>query len=72
MKRQRKKVAVNTRCVADLYTGKEDKVIEFHGTALGGLISLFEHEDGTIVIQVYRCDKGVMVNVGGEIAQAAQ
>lgn len=64
--RQRKKVRVLTRCVADTYTRPYQKVIEFCGTHpdQGGLVSFILTPDGRMIVDVYRQGKAVEVRVG--------
>lgn len=59
MKRKRPSVVVN--CVADKYAVPGERIVEFgFGDGFGGLISLRTLQDGTHVVDVYRC-LGVVV-----------
>ena len=65
---RRPRVVVN--CVADSYAGPGERIVEFSaavpdGLSLGGLIS-FRVSGGKLIIQVYRADKGVVVEAGAE------
>ncbi len=55
------KPRVITRCVANQYTGANERIIEFSSQFGGGLISFYEQDDGTLSVCVYRCDKTVEV-----------
>lgn len=60
---------VTTKCVADSYSDKRtERIIEF-GTAgrheSGGLICIRNCDDGTTTVEVYRCDKNVIVTMRG-------
>ena len=62
------KPKVTTKCVANTYSGPNERIIEFcdpdtDGPA-GGLISFRRNIRGTLDVYVYRCDPGVNVIVG--------
>lgn len=59
----RRKIRVTSPCNADRHAGVSERIVEFSGTKLGGLISIRENDDGTIRVEVYRADKGVYVRV---------
>lgn len=67
---KRKTVRVTTRCPANWYAGPQERVVEFSGSKLGGLISFRELPDGGIRVEVYRADKGVIVHAGGQVIPA--
>ena len=58
------KPKVTLKCVADLHTGLNERIIEFsHGhDGTGGLISFHVMEDGKLYVEVYRCDNVVIGN----------
>lgn len=64
MSKQRKpKVIVN--CVANHYTGPNERIIEFtFPSGEGGLISLRTTHEGASVVDVYNYDRYVQVLVG--------
>lgn len=55
---------VTTNCVAQKYASQDERIVEFYDprTNKGGLIALRALEDGTLSVEVYRCDPGVTVN----------
>lgn len=53
------KPRVMTKCVANAYTGRNERIIEFASDG-GGLIS-FRLIKGELVIDIYHCDPGVKV-----------
>jgi hypothetical protein len=57
------KPRVTTNCVANRYSARNERIIEFKDdeTDKGGLISIRRMDDGTLVVDVYRCDPGVKV-----------
>jgi hypothetical protein len=60
------KPSVKIKCVANAYTGPEERIVEFsaktdHGL-VGGLISLRINAEGALVVNVYNVDPGVIVN----------
>ena len=56
-------VKVNTKPVADNYSGPGTKIIEFTASdGSGGLIS-FEEHDGQVSVSLYRLDDNVYVNM---------
>jgi hypothetical protein len=55
------KTRVTTRCVANTYTGPNERIIEFHHANGGGLIAFFAHDDGTLSVDVYNTDDTVRV-----------
>lgn len=54
---------VTLKCVADQYHGPNERIVEFMGAhgKNGGLIAFHEGADGTLRVDVYRCDDGVIV-----------
>lgn len=64
---------VLTKCVADHYHGPVERIIEFDskppcaGAIVGGLISFRYANNGTLRIDIYRCDPGVEVVLGEEV-----
>lgn len=63
-----KRPGVNLRCVADQYCDKSrERIVEFHDaeTDLGGLISFTRRDDGRLIVNIYRCDSGVMLAMPG-------
>ncbi len=59
---------VTARPTADTYAGPHERIVEFTGqNGLGGLISIRNMDDGTVVVDVYRTDPGVTV-IGGTLA----
>ena len=66
------RVKVTCPCVADTYTSACERVVEFSGSRLGGLISIREGADGSITVQVYRADRGVLVLAGGQMHPAQE
>ncbi len=68
---KRKTVRITTKCPAEHYcTNPKERIVEFMGSKLGGLISVRETDEGNIVVEVYRADKGVMVRAGGKFIPA--
>lgn len=59
---------VLTKCVANTYAGGTERIVEFSNgergmeAHKGGLISLRNMADGTLRVEVYRCDAGVTVH----------
>ena len=61
-----KKPRVLTKCVANAYTGPNERIIEFvFSDGPGGLISFFDTNEGPVV-NVYRVDKNIKVHVSQE------
>lgn len=60
-----RKPSVKTRCPANQYTGPSERIVEFSAGALGGLISFRALGDGTLRVEVYCADPGVIVRAGG-------
>jgi hypothetical protein len=61
------RIRVTLRCVADHYAAKDrERIIEFFDpeTGKGGLIGFFRREDGSLLVQPYRLDDGVLVSGG--------
>ena len=59
------KPCVIKKCVANSYAAPHERIVEFadgHGNS--GLISLFQHEDGRLTVDVYRHGPRVEVRVG--------
>ncbi len=67
---KRKPVKIIKNGPADRYAGPKERIVEFSGSKLGGLISVRETDEGNIVVEVYRADKGVMVRAGGKFIPA--
>ncbi len=63
---------VSTRCVADAYANKQvERIVEFGTTGRhesGGLICIRNHDDGTTTVEVYRCDRNVIVVTRPQVA----
>ena len=65
-----RKPKVITNCVADHYSGRNEKIIEYtfggdgSGGSIGGLISFIVLDDGTPMVQLYRQDRRIKVIVG--------
>lgn len=59
----RRRPRVTLKCPADGYHGAGERIVEFFddGTRKGGLISIRPDKDGNLVVDVYRCDPGVIV-----------
>lgn len=55
------KPRVNTKCVANAYTGKDERIIEFSSENGGGLIQFMERQDGSLHVHLYRLDPTVKV-----------
>lgn len=59
------KPRVIVKCVANAYTGPRERIIEFSNGGRrdnkGGLIAFRNLPDGTLLVNVYGCDKGVEV-----------
>jgi hypothetical protein len=56
---------VTLKCPADSYANQTcERIVEFFDptTKKGGLISFYSRADGTLAVDVYRCDAGVVVN----------
>jgi hypothetical protein len=60
----RSKISVNTSPVADQYSLRDEKIIEFSSPAGAGLIAFRMTEDGTLTVDVYRTDPTVIVRLG--------
>jgi hypothetical protein len=57
--------SVTLKCSADVYADKtRERIVEFSDPVLGvgGLISFRRCDDGTLLVQAYRCDEKVQVN----------
>lgn len=54
------KPKVNTHCGANSYTAANERIVEFSSLSGGGLIS-FREIHGTLIINLYNCDKTVIV-----------
>lgn len=57
--------AVLTRCVANTYVGRSERIIEFNDRERedsGGLISFCRQSDGTLLVRIYRTDVNVRVS----------
>lgn len=61
-----RKPTVLTKCVANTYTGKSERIIEVSDreTGKGCLISIRRTASGDLVIRPYRGEEGVFVSVG--------
>jgi hypothetical protein len=60
------KPRVLTKCVANNYTGPNERIIEFSSKSGGGLIAFRETGDRTLLVSVYRLDPTVQVTVQPE------
>lgn len=58
------KPRVSTKCVANGYTGPNERIVEFSSANGGGLIAFRETPDGHLLISIYNCDSKVIVGVG--------
>lgn len=58
------KPRVITKCVANTYAGRDERIIEFSSDAGGGLIS-FRLVNGALNINLYRVDGSVIVAFDG-------
>ncbi len=65
------KPSVKTRCVANSYADKDERIIEFTGKAGGGLIAFRNTEGGGTTVDVYRTDPTVEVRTELHIALRA-
>ena len=61
------KPKVVTNCIANHYTGSNERIVEFSHANGGGLISIFAHDDGTLTVDIYRTDPGVIVRLGKDV-----
>lgn len=57
---RRKRIRVLTQCVANAYTGPDERIVEFSSPNGGGLIS-FRMQDDKLRVQIYRVDRSVEV-----------
>lgn len=59
------KPRVLTKCVANGYTGPDERIVEFsNGRGTGGLIRFWWDEaDGILRLAIYRQDRNVVVQV---------
>ena len=65
------KPRVIKKCVANGYAAPCERIVEFaDGHGNGGLISLVQHEDGRLTVDVYRYGPRVEVRVGKPEAPA--
>lgn len=62
------KPKVLTNCIANRYTNKNERIVEFSGgmSDTGGLISLRLREDGVLVVELYCLENEVEVSVSYE------
>jgi hypothetical protein len=61
------KPRVLTQCVANTYAMPNERIIEFMSVSRkGGLISIRQMEDGSVVVEPYRLDAGVVVRFNGK------
>jgi hypothetical protein len=63
----RSKISVNTSPVADQYSQRDEKVIEFSSPNGGGLVSFSMMEDGALTVDIYRTDPAVIVRTGDDV-----
>jgi hypothetical protein len=63
----RSKISVNTSPVADQYSERDEKIIEFSSPNGGGLVSFSMMEDGTLTVDIYRTDPTVIVRTGDDV-----
>jgi hypothetical protein len=60
-----RKPRVIKKCVAHRYAGPHERIVEFSDDCgNGGLISLVQHEDGRMTVDVYRYGPRVEVRIG--------
>jgi hypothetical protein len=63
--------SVIKNCFANHYAARCERIVEFVGSGgNGGLISLVQHEDGRLTVDVYRYGPRVEVRVGKPDASA--
>jgi hypothetical protein len=55
------KVTVNP--VANAYTSANERIVEYSHKGLGGLMALRALDDGTLLVNLYRHDEGVLIRV---------
>ncbi len=55
------KPRVTTKCVANGYAAPNERIVEFSHKGKGGLISIAENAAGELVVNIYRCDPGIVV-----------
>lgn len=51
------KPKINTRCVANQYSGLDERIVEFDsndGKGIGGLISFRRNANGALLVTLYR------------------
>lgn len=58
-----RKIKVNLKPVADTYSGKSERIVEYSSPVGGGLISFRLTDDGYLVVDLYREDESVLVVV---------
>lgn len=58
------RIKVNTSPVADSYSSRDEKIVEYSSPNGGGLIAFRLMEDGTLRVDLYRHDPTVVVVVG--------
>jgi hypothetical protein len=63
---------VTINCVADNYADKtRERIVEFDTPShKGGLISIYQHDDGLVTVNIYRCDPGVIVTLGHRVVSS--
>ena len=65
------KPRVMTNPVANRYSAPHERIVEFSApNGNGGLISLMNHDDGTLSVHVYNYGPRVAVHVGKPVQQA--
>jgi hypothetical protein len=64
------KPRVITRCIASQYAMKNERIVEFSFKENGGLISFHPGPDGTLFVDVYRTDPGVIIRAHGQQLRA--
>jgi len=61
-----RKPRVITKCVANTYAASNERIVEFSGEPdatgpVGGLLSFRQLNDGTLRVEIYRCDPAVLI-----------
>ena len=55
------KPRVITSCISNLFASKNERIVEFESGGKSGLISFRNLPDGTLLVDVGRCDPGILV-----------
>jgi len=62
-----RKITINTNPVANGYTGRDEKIIEFSSPGGGGLISFRLNDKNELDVSVYRTDDTVTVALAKDV-----